>query len=330
MIGMRDRSGRPFDELPVVFADEPAHHHRLPRLHVHDRLHGARVDRRRVAGIGDRPGIAHLRLHVERDEPARVDVRRYLQQYAGVDVLRCRRDDIGRRVGPAADEALLVDRNLVAGLDRGLLVVERGEVRIGDDLGVAVGVEQVQHRLHAAGEGRVVDDVGEALREIESRTGPSRGRRIPGLNGVPRVIRPPAPRPLGEAPLNSHSTPKSSSSVSVTDAIVTSIATCRDGTSSFFSAASITVYSGAVATMSSVLLSLSATTWMLRTMPIPSAHALDGLRYRPGVGVAGTGVAGVARCGLRLERRRRDDRVRPACPVRASAGRPRSRGLPAR
>ena len=54
---------------------------------------------------------------------------------------------------------LLVDRDAVAGLDRRLLVVERGDVRIGDDLGVAVGVEQVQRRLDAAGEVRVVDDV---------------------------------------------------------------------------------------------------------------------------------------------------------------------------
>mgnify|MGYP003694104071 CR=1 FL=1 len=49
----------------------------------------------------------------------------------------------------------------------------------------------------------------------------------PGLNGVLRMMRPPAPRPLGAPPLNSHSTPKSSSSVSVTEAIVTSMATCR-------------------------------------------------------------------------------------------------------
>ena len=58
---------------------------------------------------------------------------------------------------------LLVDRDLVAGLDRRLLVVERGQVRIGDHLGVAVAVEQVQRRLDAAGEVRVVDDVVEAL-----------------------------------------------------------------------------------------------------------------------------------------------------------------------
>ena len=61
-------------------------------------------------------------------------------------------------------DRLLVDRNPVARLDRRLLVVERGDVRVRDDLGVAVGVEQVQRRLHAAREVRVVDDVAEALR----------------------------------------------------------------------------------------------------------------------------------------------------------------------
>ena len=84
---------------------------------------------------------------------------------------------------------------------------------------------------------------------------------------------PPDPRPEGAPPLNSQSTPKSIWSVSTTDAMVTSIATCRGGTSSFFSAASMMRYSCAVAMTSSVLLSLSATTWMLRTMPRPSAVA---------------------------------------------------------
>ncbi len=49
--------------------------------------------------------------------------------------------------------------------------------------------------------------------------------------------------------------------------------TWRDGTSIFFTAASITAYSGAVATINSVLLSLSATTWMLRTTPRPAPAA---------------------------------------------------------
>jgi len=77
--------------------------------------------------------------------------------------------------------------------------------------------------------------------------------------------------------------PKLNSSVSVTFATVTSIITCREGTSSFLSAASITVYSGAVATISSVLLSLSATTWMLRTMPMPSAARATACATGPGV-----------------------------------------------
>src|SRR5258708_15099813 len=78
---------------------------------------------------------------------------------------------------------------------------------------------------------------------------------------------PPEPRADGAPPLNSESTPKVMSSVSVTSAIVTSMTTCRCGTSSLRSAASITEYSAAVAMMSSVLLSLSATTCKLRTMP---------------------------------------------------------------
>src|SRR3954452_3319798 len=46
--------------------------------------------------------------------------------------------------------------------------------------------------------------------------------------------------------------------------------TWRDGTSSFFSADSMTAYSTGVATIRIVLLSLSATAWMLRTTPLPS------------------------------------------------------------
>ena len=53
-----------------------------------------------------------------------------------------------------ADDGLLADRNAVADLDRRLLVVERGEMRVGDHLDVAVLVEQVQRRLHAARETR--------------------------------------------------------------------------------------------------------------------------------------------------------------------------------
>ena len=78
--------------------------------------------------------------------------------------------------------------------------------------------------------------------------------------------------------------PKSSSSFSATLATVTSIITWRDGMSSFFSAASITVYSGRVATISRVLLSLSATTWMLRTTPMPSAARAMACATGPGCG----------------------------------------------
>ena len=70
---------------------------------------------------------------VERHEPAHIDVRRERHQHAGIDVLRRR----GHRVGRAADDRLLADRDAVADLDRRLLVVERSDVRVGDDLGVA-------------------------------------------------------------------------------------------------------------------------------------------------------------------------------------------------
>ena len=96
---------------------------------------------------------------------------------------------------------------------------------------------------------------------------------------------PPEPRPDGAPPLNSQSTPNWMSSVSVTSAIVTSITTWRCGTSSLRSADSITEYSAAVAMMSSVLLSLSATTCRLRTMPDPLPAPVAGA-----VGVAGGGV----------------------------------------
>ena len=53
------------------------------------------------------------------------------------------------------------------------------------------------------------------------------------------------------------------------------------GTSSFFSAASMTVYSVGVATISSVLLSLSATTCRLRTTPSPHPRGDRGRRAAP-------------------------------------------------
>src|SRR6185312_11971775 len=91
-----------------------------------------------------------------------------------------------------------------------------------------------------------------------------------GLNGVLVVLKlPPLPRPDGAPPRNSQSTPNDRSSVSATSAIVTWIRTWRCGTSSFFNAASITPYSAGVATIRMVLLSLSATTWTLRTTPTP-------------------------------------------------------------
>ena len=97
--------------------------------------------------------------------------------------------------------------------------------------------------------------------------------------------------------MNSQSTPKLSSSFSVTFATVTSIITCREGMSSFFSAASMTVNSGGVATISSVFASLSATTWMLRTIPTTSAAPPVPVR---GAGAVAAGCAGgVAGCPVR-------------------------------
>src|SRR6185437_15716551 len=84
-----------------------------------------------------------------------------------------------------------------------------------------------------------------------------------------RLKLPPLPRPDGAPPLNSQSTPKLRLSVSFTCAIVTSIITCRDGTSSFFSACSMIEYSDGVATTRIVFWSLSATAWILRTTPAP-------------------------------------------------------------
>ena len=82
-----------------------------------------------------------------------------------------------------------VDRDAVAGLDRRLLVVERRDVRVGDDLGVAVAVEQLQHRLDAAREVRVVDDVGEALRERRGRAGRSPAAGIGRVGRIRRARR---------------------------------------------------------------------------------------------------------------------------------------------
>ena len=48
--GCGDSSGRPVRGVRLGLADEAAHHHRLARRHRDERLHRARVDRRRVAG----------------------------------------------------------------------------------------------------------------------------------------------------------------------------------------------------------------------------------------------------------------------------------------
>ncbi len=110
MIGMRDSSGSPFDVFPLVSPMSP------PITIVCPVCTLTIVWIERVLSGGASPGlvrrgelrIADLDLHVERDESALVDVRRHLHQHAGVDVLRRRRDDVGR----AADDALLVDRDL--------------------------------------------------------------------------------------------------------------------------------------------------------------------------------------------------------------------------
>src|SRR5689334_10142790 len=92
-----------------------------------------------------------------------------------------------------------------------------------------------------------------------------RANTLPGL--VPWEKRPPACLAPFE---KNHSVPSENCSVNCTSAMVTSISTCLDGTSSFLSAASMIVYSAGVATTNTVLLSLSATTWRLRTTPVPS------------------------------------------------------------
>ena len=117
---------------------------------------------------------AHLGLHVERDEAAGVDVRRHLQQHAGVDVLRRRRDDVGRRRAARRSVCWLIGIRLPA-LIVAFWLSSAARCGLAIDLGVAVGVEQAQHRLDAAREVRVVDDVGEALRELET---PAWSRRV--------------------------------------------------------------------------------------------------------------------------------------------------------
>src|SRR5262245_7471861 len=115
-----------------------------------------------------------------------------------------------------------------------------------------------------------------------------------GLNGGDETIRPPLPRPDGAPPLNSHSTPNVRLSFSCTSAIVTSIITCRDCTSSFRSAWSTSEYSDGVATTSSVFWSLSATTWTFRARATPSPGAPG--RCAPG-GVGGGRTSTCVGCG---------------------------------
>ena len=220
MIGMRDSSGRPCDVFCFVSLMSPPITIVCPdwtlRIVCTERvlIGGASP----LQSVGSGPGMLTSACTSSVTSPpalmcgvtcSSTPVSMYCDVVVTTLVERC----------PAADEALLADRDLVAGLDRRLLVVERREVRVGDDLGVAVGVEQVQHRLDAAGEVRVVDDVGEALRERRAPDSVAvrrrHGRDSPAVEPEPRIM-PPEPRPDGAPPLNSHSTPKWSSSVSVT------------------------------------------------------------------------------------------------------------------
>ena len=59
----------------------------------------------------------------------------------------------------------------VSDLDRRFLVVERRKMRVGDHFGVAVGVEQVQCRLDASGKIGVLDEVSEAVEDIQAIAG---------------------------------------------------------------------------------------------------------------------------------------------------------------
>ena len=69
-------------------------------------------------------------------------MRRHLQQHAGIDVLRGGRDRIGGPHG-RANERLLADRDAITDLDRRLLIVERSEMRIGNNARVPVRIDQV-------------------------------------------------------------------------------------------------------------------------------------------------------------------------------------------
>src|SRR6185295_11335010 len=122
---------------------------------------------------------------------------------------------------------------------------------------------------------------------------PDVGNGAAGLN-PPCWNKPPLPRPEGAAPLKIQSTPKVSESVSFTSAIVTSIITCREATSSFFSACSMIEYSDGVATISTVFWSLSATTWMLRTTPTPSPPTARAPAAAPTAAPAAAAAAGAA------------------------------------
>ena len=127
------------------------------------------------------PGIAHLGLHVEGDQAAGVDMRRDLYQHAGVDV--CDVVVTALPSGRRADDGLLIDRDPGADLDRGLLIVQRGDVRVADHLGVAVLVEQAQRRCDAAWELRAADEV------RETRRSRSRSTAVPRRDWYRRVER---------------------------------------------------------------------------------------------------------------------------------------------
>ena len=94
--GMRDSSGMPSERVLARVADEAAHDHRLPALHRDTSSARERVLIGGASSGGRVAGIADFRLDVERDEAAGIDVRRHLQQHAGVDVLRRRRHGVGR------------------------------------------------------------------------------------------------------------------------------------------------------------------------------------------------------------------------------------------
>jgi hypothetical protein len=125
----------PLDRAPVIVVEQPADRDDLAVVHRDRILDLALVEDEILEGRRDRPGDGtDLHAQVELDRVAGVDLRLHLQRDADILPLHGAESvvEIGRERLPGRHRDFLPDQ------DVGLLVVERHDVRRGQDVGIAV------------------------------------------------------------------------------------------------------------------------------------------------------------------------------------------------